>query len=56
VFPEFDSFHPTLENFPSSLSGAQLWKGAAEILNKNPAKIKKNPIPIPLTSEKLVLE
>jgi len=39
VFPEFDSLIPTIEDFPSPLSGDQLCKGAAAILNKNPTKI-----------------
>jgi len=39
VFPEFDSLIPTIEDFPSPLSGDQLCKGAAAILNKKPTKI-----------------
>ena len=37
--PEFDSLIPTIEDFPSPLSGDQLCKGAAAILNKKPTKI-----------------
>lgn len=42
MFPKFDSKFPNLEDFPSPLTGDQKWKGAALILNKNPAlKISK---------------
>ena len=53
MFPEFDSFNPILKNFPNSISGAQLWKGEAEILNKKPEKINNNPITIPFKSKKV---
>ena len=43
VSPEFDSLDPIRENFLSSLSGDQLWSGAAAILNKNPTIIIKIP-------------
>ena len=43
VSPEFDSLYLIIENFLSSLSGDQLWSGAAAILNKNPTMIIKKP-------------
>jgi hypothetical protein len=44
VFPEFGNWprkhdDNVFDDFPNHLSGLQKWKGAAEILNKNPALI-----------------